>query len=102
VYNASSVCRGTRCKVQVIVNVSFSAFLNRLSDLATDSDFTIVDYRFAHPGYFDPSLIIIAANGNPGFENMFGPDFLISEVPEPSTLALIGLGAAAMILRRRF
>jgi hypothetical protein len=69
--------------------------------LDLNPDFTIVNYLFAHPGYYDPGMIITAANGNPGFINMFGPDFLVSAVPEPSTMALIGLGATALIFRRR-
>jgi hypothetical protein len=79
----------------------FTGEIENVTDLAVDPDFSIVEYKFAHPGFADPPLVI-TQNGNPGFENTFGPNFLMTEVPEPSTLALVGLGAAALIFRRRF
>ena len=65
-----------------------------ISDVAVNPAFSILGYEFAHPGYADPAHDLTD-------EVNFGADFLITQVPEPSTLALIGLGAVALLARRR-
>jgi hypothetical protein len=65
-----------------------------ISDVSVNPDFSIVGYEFAHPGYADP------AHDLTDQEN-FGANFLITQVPEPSALALFGLGAAGLIAGRR-
>ncbi len=71
------------------------AMMTGISDASTDPEFTILNYTFAHPGYWDPAPYLA------DHEN-FGANFLIIPIPEPSTVALIGLGAAAVIARRCF
>jgi hypothetical protein len=69
--------------------------LINITDVAANPDLTIVSYEFAHPGGFqDPA-------GDLADEVTFGANFLLTQVPEPSTVALIGLGAAALMARRR-
>ncbi len=63
-------------------------------DLTVNSAFTIEDFTFAHPGYWDPSPYLSDTQN-------FGANFVMEAVPEPSTLALFGLGASALIYRRR-
>jgi hypothetical protein len=64
------------------------------TSLVIDPDITILHYRFAHPGYFDPEPDLVDSQS-------FGANFLVAEVPEPSTVALIGLGSLVGLMARR-
>jgi hypothetical protein len=39
--------------------------------------------------------------GNPGATNVYFDNFAVSEVPEPTSMALLGLGALALLRRKR-
>jgi hypothetical protein len=74
---------------------SGDAIMTGITDATTDPRFSIVSYEFAHPGYFNPV-------GQIDDTEKFGANFLITPVPEPSALALLGVGAAALMSGRRF
>jgi len=68
--------------------------IENATDLVVDPDITILRYRFAHPGYFDPDPYLVD-------QQEFGANFLVAEVPEPSTFALIGLGSLVGLIALR-
>jgi hypothetical protein len=75
--------------------------VQNVTGLQVNPDISINNYRFAHPGFADPPLVI-TQDGNPGFQNLFGPNFLVNDVlvPEPDTFCLIGAGLSWLAWRR--
>lgn len=63
-------------------------------------DSNITHIGAAHPaavnmGYVMPTLVTTTNRGR------FGPNFMTEAVPEPATMAVLGLGAAALLRRRK-
>lgn len=82
-----------------------NAHLN--GDFANRGEYYVAELDFETDGIYDEIEYVWTANGDGGTNGRFGGTVLTGEafvatvIPEPSSLALLGLGGIAILLRRR-